>query len=127
LGILPHHSLIGHQVPLPGWITVLFDALVVIAGGGLYLFSSHRARQSDTPDEVDNSPFAIDPICGMQVNKAAAPASIQDASGRWVYFCADRCKERFLKNEGPAAMSTIMAEAEPVRIELRRKAAPPKS
>lgn len=42
--------------------------------------------------------YAIDPICGMQVEIANAPATaIVDGERR--YFCCDRCKERFLQRE----------------------------
>jgi uncharacterized membrane protein YraQ (UPF0718 family) len=37
---------------------------------------------------------ATDPICGMQVNRRHAPASTVVAGER-VYFCSDRCRERF--------------------------------
>ena len=37
---------------------------------------------------------AYDPVCGMQVRAANAPASTQHA-GRTVYFCSDRCRGRF--------------------------------
>ena len=35
-----------------------------------------------------------DPVCGMQVQKANAPAH-RNYDGHDVYFCADRCAERF--------------------------------
>jgi uncharacterized membrane protein YraQ (UPF0718 family)/YHS domain-containing protein len=38
----------------------------------------------------DQDRFALDPICGMQVERAIAPARRGD-----VYFCSDRCAERF--------------------------------
>jgi len=38
--------------------------------------------------------YALDPICGMQVQMANAPAtSIRD--GQRYFFCSDRCRERF--------------------------------
>jgi YHS domain-containing protein/uncharacterized membrane protein YraQ (UPF0718 family) len=38
--------------------------------------------------------YAIDPICGMQVRTSDAPAStVRD--GKRIYFCSDRCLERF--------------------------------
>ena len=38
--------------------------------------------------------YAIDPVCGMQVQTANAPArSAHD--GHTYYFCADRCRQRF--------------------------------
>ena len=39
--------------------------------------------------------YALDPVCGMQVESAHAPASAQH-EGRAVYFCSDRCHDRFV-------------------------------
>lgn len=38
--------------------------------------------------------YAIDPVCGMQVEKALAPAQAS-RGGEAVYFCSDRCRDRF--------------------------------
>jgi len=38
--------------------------------------------------------YALDPVCGMQVQTANAPAST-DYGGRRVYFCSDHCRIRF--------------------------------
>jgi uncharacterized protein len=38
--------------------------------------------------------YAIDPVCGMQVETANAPAGA-NRDGRAYYFCSDRCRERF--------------------------------
>ena len=43
--------------------------------------------------------YARDPVCGMQVEKAHAPAS-RDHAGDRQYFCSDRCAERFDAHEG---------------------------
>jgi uncharacterized protein len=41
-----------------------------------------------------NDGYAIDPVCSMQVEKAHAPARlVQD--GIEVWFCSDRCRERY--------------------------------
>ena len=37
--------------------------------------------------------YAQDPVCGMQVEIAHAPASLERAGERY-YFCSDRCAER---------------------------------
>jgi uncharacterized membrane protein YraQ (UPF0718 family) len=47
--------------------------------------------------------YAIDPICGMQVEIAHAAAVRQGPDGP-VYFCADRCAERWEKGQGAAPM-----------------------
>lgn len=41
--------------------------------------------------------YAIDPICGMQVETANAPAKVYSDS-QWVYFCSDHCKTKFEKS-----------------------------
>ena len=38
--------------------------------------------------------LAVDPVCGMQVRTADAPASAR-RDGRRHWFCSDRCRERF--------------------------------
>ena len=38
--------------------------------------------------------YARDPVCGMQVEVAHAPASLAQAGER-KYFCSDRCAERY--------------------------------
>lgn len=50
--------------------------------------------------------YAIDPICGMQVRTSNAPASsVRD--GERVYFCSDRCRERFEKGIPVAVADAI--------------------
>ncbi len=39
--------------------------------------------------------YAIDPVCGMQVEKSAAPRQSTSAGGMSYWFCSDRCCERF--------------------------------
>jgi uncharacterized protein len=46
--------------------------------------------------------YAIDPVCGMQVEVGSAPAAASHA-GAPRYFCSDRCRERF--EADPAAFS----------------------
>jgi YHS domain-containing protein/uncharacterized membrane protein YraQ (UPF0718 family) len=38
--------------------------------------------------------YAIDPVCGMQVQTANAPAKASH-EGKTLWFCSDRCRERF--------------------------------
>jgi uncharacterized protein len=65
-----------------------------------YLYWLHRHR-----DQLGGGRgYASDPVCGMQVRVANAPVSMQH-EGRTVYFCSDRCRERF--------------EAEPDRYAVR--------
>jgi YHS domain-containing protein len=50
--------------------------------------------------------YAIDPICGMQVQTANAPAT-RHHHGDTVYFCSDRCAERFDADPDRYAASNI--------------------
>ncbi len=47
--------------------------------------------------------YAIDPVCGMQVEIHTAPAR-SDQDGQAVFFCSDRCRDRF-ESEGAGRTS----------------------
>ena len=47
------------------------------------------------------SGYAIDPICGMQVRTATAPARVV-AGDTTVYFCSDRCAARYSGSGAPS-------------------------
>ncbi len=66
------------------YLNIIF-LLIFVA---LYILYRNQSRLSQ------QSNFAIDPICKMQVSISNAPASILGASGDY-YFCSDGCKERF--------------------------------
>ena len=70
--------------------TTYLDLLAIGVLGLLYWTYRNRVRLGGGGGR------AIDPVCGMQVETAHAPAS-SSAGGRRVYFCSDRCKERFLE------------------------------
>jgi YHS domain-containing protein len=40
--------------------------------------------------------YAVDPVCGMQVERAHAPASYDDGQ-KQVYFCSERCHDHYLE------------------------------
>jgi len=46
--------------------------------------------------------YAIDPVCGMQIRTADAPATAIH-SGERFFFCSDRCRERFERHRAVAA------------------------
>ena len=48
--------------------------------------------------------YARDPVCGMQVRKAEAPARTVD-DGQPVYFCSDRCHDRY--GVAPDALGSV--------------------
>ena len=67
--------------------TSVLNVLAVL--GFAFLFMLHRRR-----GRYGTSAYARDPVCGMQVEIASAPAQrLQD--GVVVQFCSDRCAERF--------------------------------
>ena len=61
--------------------------------------------------------YAIDPVCGMQVRTADAPASAI-VDGVTSYFCADRCRNRFLSVHGGEVQGTLAVtpSAEPLTV-----------
>jgi YHS domain-containing protein len=56
--------------------------------GVLYWLYRNRSRLGG------GAGYAVDPVCGMQVQTANAPASAVH-QGHAVWFCSDRCRERF--------------------------------
>lgn len=89
LKLLPsgmHHDMAMNHI---GWnyTTILNAIFLVILGVVIKLFRSR--------DKSEDSEFAQDPICGMQVRKSDAPASAE-VDGKMYYFCMEGCKEAFL-------------------------------
>lgn len=91
LNLIPHRHGMGAMAMGPSWnyTTFLNIAAVVVLAAAWHL-SRHPSRREGTR-------FAIDPVCGMQVEKAHAPASTRFA-GEVVYFCSGRCEERFTQD-----------------------------
>ncbi|HVV37047.1 MAG TPA: permease [Acidimicrobiales bacterium] len=65
--------------------TTFLNIAFLLAFAGMYWLYRTRARGEG---------FAIDPVCGMQVQTANAPAHARH-DGRDYWFCSDRCRERF--------------------------------
>ncbi len=68
--------------------TTYLNLVFLLLFGVLYWLYRNRERLGA------GSRDARDPVCGMQVEKAHAPASL-DRDGARYYFCSDRCAERF--------------------------------
>ena len=67
--------------------TTALDIIALAAFGGLYRLYRHR-------DNEGTQRFAKDPVCGMQVEKAHAPATaVVDGTPYW--FCSDHCRAGF--------------------------------
>ena len=79
-----------------------------------------------------DSRFAKDPVCGMQVEIAHAPAHRSGADGA-VYFCSDHCAERYTRDRRaghepvrprpPDRRAADRARQEPAAQRRRRRAA----
>jgi hypothetical protein len=73
------------------YLNLVFLALF----GVLYWLYRNRARLGA------GDRYARDPVCGMQVETAHAPAMVVHAGERH-FFCSDRCAERFENCRDPA-------------------------
>src|SRR3954453_4079031 len=92
LGIAPapdtaDHGMVGRDVW--GWTyTTVINVLALAGFAGLYWLYRRRARFGG------GAGYAKDPVCGMQVEIAHAPARV-DHEGQAHYFCSDHCAHRF--------------------------------
>jgi len=69
---------------------------IVFLGVLAVVFWLARTRKRAVSDH-----FAIDPMCGMQVEKANAAAHVVH-DGADVWFCSDHCRDRFLRQHSTA-------------------------
>jgi uncharacterized protein len=68
--------------------TTYLNLFFLVVFGVLYWIYRNRERLGA------GARYARDPVCGMQVEVAHAPASLEEAGER-KYFCSDRCAERY--------------------------------
>jgi uncharacterized protein len=73
------------------YTTFLNIAFLGVFAGIVWLSRQH--------DRMGSGRHAIDPECGMQVDKANAPARVHH-DGHDVWFCSDHCKERYVEERG---------------------------
>ena len=71
--------------------TSYINIVALLAFGLLYWLYRNRERLGG------GAGYAIDPVCGMQVEKANAPAQASHGGTR-LFFCSDHCRERFQAN-----------------------------
>ena len=88
----------NHIVPLThagaNYTTVL-NAVAAIGFGVLYwLYRSRTSAATGAGVDAAVDRYAKDPVCGMQVEKAFAPARLQVESQTF-YFCSDHCAAKF--------------------------------
>jgi YHS domain-containing protein len=89
-GLIPVHT-VGQIAPAGiswNYTTVLNIIFLAIFGGLLWL-SRNQQRFGG------GQGYAIDPMCGMQVQISNAPA-LAVVAGQTYYFCSDHCKEHFV-------------------------------
>jgi hypothetical protein len=85
-------GLIGRDVWTLNYTTVLDIAAI---GAFAVLYWLYRSRERLGAGDG----YARDPVCGMQVQVADAPARVMHA-GRTYYFCSDHCGHRFSSDPG---------------------------
>jgi uncharacterized protein len=75
-----------------GWdATTYLDIVFALVLLGAYLVHRAKDRLGASGD------FAADPVCGMQVARAQAPA-VADHEGATYWFCSLHCRDEFLAN-----------------------------
>ena len=100
LGLIPTHrpvQIVPDRLTLN--YTTILNIVFLLIFALLYWVYRNRDRLGG------GASYAIDPVCGMQVEKAHAPARAT-ADDRAVWFCSDRCRAKF--------------EAEPTRFATSR-------
>jgi uncharacterized membrane protein YraQ (UPF0718 family)/YHS domain-containing protein len=90
-GLVPAHRRAAIVPDGFAWNYTTYLNLVFLALFGL-LYWAYRNR--DRLGGGEGTGHAQDPVCGMQVEKAHAPASAEH-EGQPVYFCSDHCAARF--------------------------------
>jgi YHS domain-containing protein/uncharacterized membrane protein YraQ (UPF0718 family) len=81
------HGMVGRDVF--GWNhTTVLDVIALVAFAGLYWLYRNRERFGG------GAGYAKDPVCGMQVEVAHAPATATH-DGTTYFFCSDHCRHRF--------------------------------
>ena len=74
--------------------TTVLNIVFLVVFGALYWTYRNRERLGG------GRGYALDPVCGMQVEAARAPASCE-RDGQQFYFCSDRCREKFVRTAEP--------------------------
>ena len=69
-----------------------YTSILDVTAIGVFAFLYWLYRQRDRFG--GGAGYARDPVCGMQVETTAAPASL-DHDGHRLHFCSERCRDRF--------------------------------
>jgi uncharacterized protein len=70
--------------------TTVLNIVFLVVLGAIYWLHRNKERFGGGQD------FARDPVCGMQVERANAGATLEE-DGKIRYFCSGHCKERYLR------------------------------
>ncbi len=101
LGLVPSSHPAEVVEPHFAWnYTTFLNLAFLIVFVGQYWLYRNRGRLGG------GAGYAIDPVCGMQVETASAPARAEH-DGRAYYFCSDRCWERFMGDPARFARSDL--------------------
>ena len=88
-GLIPTHRSVTIAPTRFSWnYTTVLNLVFLVVFAVLYWLYRNRARLGG------GAGLAIDPVCGMQVRTADAPARASYRGGA-VWFCSDHCRERF--------------------------------
>jgi len=96
LRVVPEHVSLDY--------TTVLNVVFLVVFAGLYWAYRNRERLGG------GAGYAIDPVCGMQVERANAPAT-DSSEGRQFFFCSSRCAERFAAEPAGFAATKGRAEA----------------
>ena len=87
--------------------TTYLNILFLLVFAGIYWLYRNRERLGG------GAGYALDPVCGMQVQVAMAPAQASFDGTRY-HFCSDRCRDRFASDPArfvaPGAQMEAMGE-----------------
>jgi YHS domain-containing protein len=100
LGLIPASR--PHMVAMEGlhWNYTTILNLIALTGFSV-LYWLYRTREQ----HGGGAGYAKDPVCGMQVETTAAPATITHDGQRY-YFCSDRCHDAFTTGHDTRAKTT---------------------
>jgi len=88
-GAVPVNHAVGVAPAHFSWnYTTFLNLVFLVVAGAVWWLARNKARFGG------GAGYAIDPVCGMQVRTADAPARVVH-EGTTVTFCSDRCLERF--------------------------------
>jgi hypothetical protein len=121
-GLVPTSRVVNVGAEHLRWnYTTVLNIVFLLLGVAVWVLAHRRHRLGEA------SGYAIDPVCKMQVRIADAPASVV-LDLQTYYFCADRCRERFVAARtgaslAPANAARDAAAAQAIALRPRRASA----